>query len=155
MLLALCAQTSVAGAQPNISVSPASASQGSTVTISGNVPVSGSPSCPAGDAVQLTSSADLFSPDGFGPQVTRDASGNFQMQFAIPAATPPGSYTVGMRCGGGNVGVTATLQVTPGAQTTTLPATGSSSIGPLITVGVAAVILGLVLLGRRPEPTDD
>src|SRR5262249_33899486 len=117
IVVALLMQTSVAGAAASITVSPSSASPGSTVTVSGNVPVSGTASCAPDDAAQLTSTADLFPPDGFGPQATRDASGNFQVQYVIPATTPPGSYSIGMRCGGGNVGITATLRVTSAAGT--------------------------------------
>lgn len=137
----LCLQATAASAQPDITVSPNSAAAGSTVTISGNVPVSGTPSCPASDGVQLTSSAALFAPDGFGPQATRDASGNFQVQFLIPSSTPAGSYSVGMRCGGGNVGVTASLTVTSGS----LANTGSSVAGPLALAGLAVLVLGLCM----------
>jgi hypothetical protein len=106
--------TTVAPSQPSIMVSPSTAAQGDTVTISGNVPVTGSRSCAPG-VVTLTS-ADLFAAaGGFGPQVPRDASGNFETTYTIPIDTPPGTYRIGMRCGGGNVGVTATLHVTPRA----------------------------------------
>jgi LPXTG-motif cell wall-anchored protein len=146
MVLALCAQTSVAGAGPNIAVSPSSAPQGGTVTISGNVPRSGNPSC-ASDPAQLVSTADLFPGDGFGPQVTRDASGNFQTDYVIPAATPAGSYSIGVRCGGGNVGIFATLQVTSGR--TTLANTGPSTVAPLLWLSLGLVVLGLLLTRRR------
>jgi hypothetical protein len=106
--------TTVAPSQPSITVSPSTAAQGDTVTIAGNVPVTGSRSCAPG-AVTLTS-ADLFAAEGgFGPQVPRDANGNFETTYTIPIDTPPGTYSIGMRCGGGNVGVSATLQVTPRA----------------------------------------
>jgi hypothetical protein len=147
IVLALLTQTSVAGAASSITVSPSSARQGDTVTISGNVPVSGTPSCSSGDAVQLTSIADLFPPDGFGPQATRDASGNFRVQYVIPASTPPGTYSIGMRCGGGNVGVTASLRVT--SPSGTLPATGSGVVAPLGFIGASAIVLGLLLISRR------
>jgi hypothetical protein len=104
--------TRVARRQPSITVSPSTAAQGDTVTISGNVPITGSTSCASGDLVRLTSITDLFPPDGFGPQVPRDADGNFDTTYAIPTDTPPGTYGIGMRCGGGNVGISATLQAT-------------------------------------------
>lgn len=97
---------------PSIMVSPATAAQGDTVTISGNHPIAGD--CAPGDA-RLTSTAELFPPDGFGPLVPSDASGNFTMTYTIPTSTPPGTYSIGMRCGGSNIGVSATLQVTPRA----------------------------------------
>jgi hypothetical protein len=124
-------------ADSQIAVSPSSAPQGGTVTISGNVPESGSGSCAPGDPAQLTSTADLFPPDGFGPQAARDASGAFRVGYTIPTATAQGSYNIGVRCGGGNVGVSATLRVTPPVPTTTAPSTtaspatvGQTSTGP-------------------------
>src|SRR5690349_8153907 len=75
-----------AEASANISVEPSSASPGQQVTISGNVPTDG---CPSDDAAQLTSTAELFPPDGFGPPATRAPTGNFSTQYSIPASTPP------------------------------------------------------------------
>jgi hypothetical protein len=151
IVFALLMQTSVAEAASGITVSPSSAHQGDTVTVSGNVPVSGTASCASGDAVQLTSTADLFPPDGFGPQATRDASGNFQVQYVIPAATPPGTYNIGVRCGGGNVGITTTLHVTSASGT--LARTGSGVLVRLGLVGAASMALGLLLLRRRGAAT--
>ena len=151
VVVALLAQASVADAQSAISVSPSSAPQGGTITISGNVPVSGNAPCAAGDAAQLTSSSDLFPPDGFGPQAARDATGNFQTQYVIPATTPAGNYSIGVRCGGGNVGITASLQVT--GSRGPLPATGSNTIVPLVFGGIAATLLGLLLIRGRKRPT--
>jgi hypothetical protein len=97
---------------PSITVSPSTAAQGDTVTISGNA--SG---CSAeGNEVRLSSTPDLFPPDGFGPLVPLDGNGDFETTYTIPADTPPGTYSIGMRCGGGNLGVRATLQVTGAAQ---------------------------------------
>jgi hypothetical protein len=96
--------------QPSITVSPSTAAPGATVTFSGNIPAAGD--CPPGSA-GLTSTAALFPPDGFGPPAPSDADGNFQVTYTIPAATAPGTYTIGMRCGGGNVGVSTSLQVAP------------------------------------------
>jgi hypothetical protein len=112
--------------KPAITTSPASAARGQAVTISGVVPTSGGASCPAGDAAQLTSSAALFPPDGFGPQAARDATGHFLVNFTIPATTPPGSYTIGVRCGGGNTGIAIGLQVTATAATTTTSTTSTT-----------------------------
>lgn len=95
----------------SISVSPSSTPAGGTVSFSGVVPTSGTPSCEPGDAT-LTSDAALFPPDGFGPQAPRDASGAFQVNFHVPATTPAGTYSVGVRCGGANVGVSTSLTVT-------------------------------------------
>ena len=95
----------------SITVSPATIPAGGTVSFSGVVPTSGTPSCAPGPAT-LTDSAALFSPDGFGPQAARNASGQFHVTFHVPASTPPGIYSVGLRCGGGNVGVATSLSVT-------------------------------------------
>ncbi len=108
---------------PSITATPASAHPGDGVTIAGLVPTTGTIFCPATDATRLTSTAPLFPPDGLGPQVPRDATGNFHVTYTIPATTPPGKYTVGVRCGGGNVSVTATIQVTATAPTTTTTTT--------------------------------
>jgi hypothetical protein len=95
-----------AQAGASVTVSPSSTPAGGTVRFSGVVPTG----C-EGD-VTLTSTAALFAPDGFGPQAPRDAMGAFQVNFQVPGSTPPGTYTVGVRCGGGNVGVSTSLMVT-------------------------------------------
>jgi hypothetical protein len=96
---------------PSITVSPSTAAQGDMVTISGNVPPSPGE---CSEQVRLTD-AELFPPDGFGPLVPLDANGDFETTYTIPTQTPPGAYSIGMRCGGGNVGVSATLHVTQAA----------------------------------------
>jgi hypothetical protein len=96
---------------PSITVSPSTAAQGDTVTISGNA----SACSPEGNEVRLTSTVDLFPPDGFGPLLPLDANGDFETTYTIPADTPPGTYSIGLRCGGGNVGVSTTLHVTQAA----------------------------------------
>jgi hypothetical protein len=98
-----------AGPGSTISVRPAVVAAGHPVRISGSTPVS---DCPADDAAILTSTADLFPPDGFGPVVPRDSSGAFSVVYRVPTTTPAGTYQIGFRCGGGNVGVFATLRVT-------------------------------------------
>jgi hypothetical protein len=62
--------------------------------------------------VTIVSTASLFPPDGFGPSATRDASGAFSVSYRVPSTTAAGTYDIGLRCGGGNVGVTASLIVT-------------------------------------------
>jgi hypothetical protein len=113
---------------PTITVNLGSVQTGGTVTVSAFIPNTGSAACPASDGAQLTSTAALFPPDGFGPQAPRDASGNFKTSFKVPASTPTGSYTIGIRCGGAASSVTATLQVTSTATTTTtVPSTTTST----------------------------
>jgi len=121
----ISANLDVVGATPaSITINPSSARPGDSATIAGNVPTDG---CPASDAAQLTSTADLFPPDGFGPQASRDASGAFSTTYTIPTSTPAGSYSVGVRCGGGNVGVTDTLVVTAASTTTSSTTTTTST----------------------------
>ena len=127
IVTAVGALGSAASAASSVTVSPSSAPQGSAVTISGSVPVSGTGSCASGDPAQLTSTADLFPPDGVGPQAARDASGNFNATYTIPSTTRPATYSIGVRCGGGAVGVSATLQVTQPATTTVAPTTTSGT----------------------------
>jgi len=130
-VVALCLHASAASAASSITVSPSSARPGSTVTISGTVPVGGPASCASGDPAQLTSTADLFPPDGLGPQTARDANGNFHTTYTIPSTARPGTYSIGVRCGGGTVGISATLQVTqpttPTAPATTVASTTTST----------------------------
>jgi hypothetical protein len=97
-----------AGPGSSISVRPKVVDAGGQVRISGSTPVS---DCPADDAAILTSNADLFPPDGFGPVVPRDANGAFSVVYRVPATTPAATYQIGFRCGGGNVGVFASLRV--------------------------------------------
>jgi hypothetical protein len=130
VVVVLLTQVSTAAAAASITVEPSSASPGDFITISGNVPTDG---CPSSDAAQLTSTAELFPPDGFGPPATRAPTGDFSTQYAIPASTPPGDYSIGVRCGGGNVGISAVLHVveatttTASTTTTTKPTTTSAS----------------------------
>jgi len=116
----------------SVAVAPSSAAPGEVVVISGNVPVSGAGSCPAGDPVQLTSTSALFPPDGFGPEAPRGAAGDFEVRYSLPSSTPLGDYQIGLRCGGGNVGVSASLHV---AQATTTTAATSTTAAPTTTAG--------------------
>jgi hypothetical protein len=114
--VALLASPAVA-ATGSVSVAPKVVPADGTVTISGFVnPVD----CPSSDGVTLTSIVALFPRAGFGPTVPRQPSGAFSTTYIVPSTTPPGTYTIGMRCGGGNVGVETTLRVT--AQVSQLPA---------------------------------
>lgn len=116
-----------------IAVTPATAPVKTVVTISGVIPTAGNASCPAGVATQLVSSAALFPPSGAGPQAPRNSDGSFKVTYTVPASTAPGKYTVGVRCGGGNLALGATLQVTAAATTTTAPATTTTSTPPTTT----------------------
>ncbi len=120
---------------PSITVSPTSTPRGGAVTIAGVVPTTGASLCPRADTAQLTST--LF-PSGLGPQVTRSATGAFTTSYTVPATATVGSYSIGIRCGGGNVGVSATLQVTAGtATTTTVPSTTTTTTTTVTTTTVS------------------
>jgi hypothetical protein len=108
----VAAAAPVAAAGSTISVSPSSVPAGGTVTVSGSIPTSGTGSCSAGEGVTLTSTEALFPQGGFGPTAARSSSGSFSVAYGVPTTTPAGTYSIGMRCGGGNVGVTTTLTVT-------------------------------------------
>jgi hypothetical protein len=141
VVVMLLTQVSTAAAAASITVEPSSASPGEPITISGNVPTDG---CPSSDAAQLTSTAELFPPDGFGPPATRAPTGDFSTQYFIPASTPPGDYSIGVRCGGGNVGISAVLHVveatttTTSTTTTTKPTTTSASTSSTTTTTTAS-----------------
>ncbi|WP_412734673.1 hypothetical protein [Krasilnikovia sp. MM14-A1259] len=97
--------------QAEVSVHPDTIHPGGHVVITGVVPAGGPQSCPAGNAAVPTSTAALFPPDGFGPEAPRNHSGHFSIAYVVPASTPPGTYVIGVRCGGGNVGISADLRV--------------------------------------------
>jgi hypothetical protein len=99
-------------AEASISVSQPTVRSADPVVISGVVPTSGERSCPVSDTLIVTSQAALFPPDGFGPRPSRSVTGAFRINYTVPTSTPSGTYTIGLRCGGGNVGVGANPRVT-------------------------------------------
>jgi hypothetical protein len=97
-----------------INVSPSSVAVGGQVTVSGDVLANGQPGCEVPGDVTLISPAF----DGLGEfagvgaiTAPADASGNFSVTATLPATTGPGTYEITGRCGGGNVGVSASLEV--------------------------------------------
>ncbi len=135
------------GASASISVSPSTVPAGGTVHISGSIPVK---KCPASDSATVTSDAALFPPDGFGPSATRDSNGEFALDYTVPASTPPGTYTVGARCGGGNVGVGASLTVAPsGGPATGAGGAAASSSSVWTAIGGACLLLAGLVLALR------
>src|SRR5207237_4490593 len=99
--------------------SPSVVAAGGTVRISGSVDPQ---ECPTSDSAIPVATDALF-PDSFGPATARDAQGAFALNYTVPASTPAGTYQIGLRCGGGNVGVTASLRVI--ADPIGAPATGA------------------------------
>jgi hypothetical protein len=113
-----------------------------TVTLGGTVVVTGdttSPSgghCAQGDSVTLISNAFVGHATfaGEGALLTPvDSAGRFRVSTTVFTIVRPGTYSITARCGGGNLGVQATLVVSG------LPNTGSSPAG--------AVALALAMLG--------
>jgi hypothetical protein len=150
----LIAAPAYSAKKASISVSPASVPAGSSVHISGSIPVK---RCPASDGATVTGDAALFPPDGFGPTAARDANGDFAVDYTVPTSTPAGSYDVGLRCGGANVGVAASLTVTAvplGGPETGAGGTAHGSlfwtafgVGCLLLAGIAVTLRGR-LAGR-------
>lgn len=100
---------SAAAAGPTIEVSPKTVHAGQSVRVHGLVP-----GCPSGDEVTLTSSAFSHAHDFAGlPAVFAHvgARGAYSIRTRIPASRRPGSYQIAGRCGGGNLGVVASLRV--------------------------------------------
>ena len=152
----LCVTASAANAA-TITVSPTVVATSGTVTVSGDVLVNGTRGCAVGDDVTLISNAftGLGEFAGMGAvTVPVDASGHFSSKVTLQPGVAPGTYTISGRCGGGNLGVEATLTVTG------LPRTGASfgpfSVGEVSMLALVAVVLGAVLARtarRRGHPT--
>lgn len=142
-------------AQGNASlvVSPSAVAPGQAVTFAGHVDVA-SGECRAGDTLFLTSASALFSPDGR-LNATLNSAGDFSTRFQVSSHTPPATYSVGLRCGGGNLGVEETLRIT--SQVTEVPsgaaqtgdggAAGAEGLNLLIAGGLALVAAGVTSVG--------
>lgn len=153
-----------AAATASLHVSPGSVPAGGSVHVTGNC---GEPST-GGFAI---SSAFLHDAShdfaGVGAvSFTTDATGAFSADAQIPAVKSPGTYTITGRCGGGNIGVSATLVVTTaGGVPTGVPAgsggraaaTGAAGWESSVLLGGVGVLLlaagaaGVVRL-RRSAP---
>jgi len=103
-------------AAASINVAPTTLSVGGTVTVSGDVlGPDGQPGCQLPETVMLISGAFA----GHGSFTNQDVEtmvgvdGKYSVSATIPSGVVPGSYTIRGRCGGGNLGVQATLIVTP------------------------------------------
>jgi hypothetical protein len=151
-----------AATAPTLAVHPGSVSAGGSVQVTG--------SCEANTTGFAISHAFLhdashdFAGVGAVPFNT-NAAGKFAVSAQVPASIAAGSYTITARCGGGNLGVTATLTVTAAAGspatapptavpagTGGLAATGGSGHGQLELLGGAGLLAGAGLLlaaGRR------
>jgi hypothetical protein len=99
-----------------IMVSPSSVAPGAQVTVSGDVLVNGQPGCAVPGEVTLISSAFVGLGEFAGTGATTaqaNASGQFSTTVTLSSTLAPGNYDITGRCGGGNLGVTATLTVVP------------------------------------------
>jgi len=93
----------------SLAVTPSHVHRGHRVTISGNAG-----GCPPGDAVTILSGALAHTHDFAGvPAVFAlvHSGGKFKISPRIPSTRHVGSYGVSARCGGGNLGVSATIHV--------------------------------------------
>jgi hypothetical protein len=145
MLIAASAYSAEKG---SISVTPTSVPAGGTVHVSGSIPVK---RCPASDGATVTGEAALFPPDGFGPTTARDPNGDFALDYTVPTSTPAGSYDVGLRCGGANVGVSASLTVTAVPLGGPETGAGGTAHGSFVwtTFGVSCVLLAGIAVALR------
>jgi hypothetical protein len=110
LLVAACvgASASALASPRRLSVLPATVSRGAVVHVTGNA----SP-CRTGNTVYAISRA--FPGKAFGGEGALagrvGAGGAFSITGHIRRALKPGRYTVGARCGGGNLGVSAAIRV--------------------------------------------
>jgi len=113
VVLVLGAGSAVAA---TIDVNPSTVDAGGQVTVSGDVLANGTPGCTVPGDVTLISPAFVglgeFAGTG-ATTATADASGNFTTTVTLSPDVTPGSYTVTGRCGGGDLGVSASLTVAP------------------------------------------
>ncbi len=115
-----------------IHVSPRSVAAGDTVTLSGSIgPDSAGSDCAGG--VALLSKAFVHTYDFADVPAVIAAvkpDGAFTATTTIPRAKPAGTYTITGRCGGGNLGASATLVVRAAASPTTTAAPTPPATSP-------------------------
>lgn len=103
----LAVAASAAAANVRLVVTPSAVAPGGVVRVS-----AASSPCLEGDQVTLISSA--FRGHAFGEGAVYGkvgAHGAFSVSTRIRSGLKAGRYTVGARCGGGNLGVSATIRV--------------------------------------------
>ena len=97
-----------------INASPGTVAVGQPVTLSGDILADGQAGCAVPGEVTLISPAfnGLGEFAGVGAvSAPVDSAGSFNTTVTLPGTTAPGTYEISGRCGGGNLGVTATLTV--------------------------------------------
>jgi LPXTG-motif cell wall-anchored protein len=136
----------------SIVVDPGTAPPGGTVHLTGDVLADGTPGCEVPGSVTLISDAfvGLGEFAGVGAVVLPvDAAGSFDETVTISSSAVAGTYTITGRCGGGNLGVSATIIIG------NLPKTGPGRATAAIAIGGAASLaagLALVSASRRRRP---
>jgi hypothetical protein len=113
-------------------VSPRSVTAGDTVTVSGSVGP-GQEGSACASSIELLSRAFDDTHEFAGvPAVTAAVrpDATFAATTRIPRSTPAGAYDISGRCGGGNLGVSATLEVRAAATATTTPASAPPASAP-------------------------
>lgn len=146
----LLAPSSAGALTASLRVDPSTVAAGSSVTVSGQ--------CEARSGGYVLSHAFLHDAAhdfaGVGAvSFTSDASGNFSGTALVPSSIAAGSYAVTARCGGGNLGVSATLTVTAagaGSVPTAVPAGSGGLAAPRGSSGAEWWALGgggMLLLG--------
>jgi hypothetical protein len=127
--------TPAQASEPTIQVRPSSVTAGDTVVVSGSVgPAPAGSDCAT--RVTLISKAFTHTHDFAGlPAVVAavQPGGAFTVTTTIPRSTAAGTYSVSGRCGGGNLGVSATLVVRAATANTSLVALGRHQFGRLRT----------------------
>jgi hypothetical protein len=130
--LALSAGPAWAAPVPTLQVSPGSVAAGDTVTVSGSVgPEPAASACATG--VLLLSRAFVPTDEFAGvPAVTAAVrpGGTFTATTRIPRSRAAGTYPISGRCGGGNIGASATLEVRAAPTSTTTPAPAPPATAP-------------------------
>ena len=134
----------------SINVSPSTVAPGDNVRLSGDILANGVPGCDVTGTVTLISEAfaGLGEFAGVGAvNLPIDPTGHFDSTVTLSASVAPGTYEIDGRCGGGNIGVSATLVVRA------LPPTGPRlDLKLWIAVASILVVIGLTVLAiTRPR----
>ncbi len=120
---------------PTIQVSPESVAAGGTVVVSGSVgPDAAGTECATG--VTLISKAFVPTNDFAGLPAVFAAvkpDGTFTATTRIPSSRTAGTYTISGRCGGGNLGASATLVVRAAPTVITPAPVAPGATGPPVT----------------------